>query len=78
MVQIFEQASGRPFEVQHVPEAALEEQQKTATDPMQQSFSGLMRGYAQGDPVDMDELLKAFPIELTTVRDYAQGLLVPA
>jgi NADH dehydrogenase len=78
MVQVFEQVGGQPFEISHVPETALEEQQKTATDPMQQSFSGLMRWYAQGDPIDMGEALKAFPIELTTVRDYAQRALIPA
>ena len=42
---------------------------------MQQSFAGLMRGYAQGDPIDMGETLKAFPIQLTSVRDYAQRVL---
>ena len=75
MVQIFEEVSGRPFAVQHVPEEALEEQQKTATDPMQQSFSGLMRCYAQGDPIAMGETLQAFPTQLTPVRAYAEGVL---
>ena len=71
-VQIFEEVGGRAFELQHVPEEALEEQEKAATDPMQQSFAGLMRCYAQGDPIDMRETLKAFPVQLTSVRDYAQ------
>jgi len=75
VVKLFEELSGRPFEVQHVPEAALAEQQKTATDHMQQSFAGLMRNYARGDTVDMVATLKAFPVELTSVRDYAQGAL---
>jgi len=75
MVQIFEKVGGRSFEVQHVPEDALEEQQKGATDPMQQSFSGLMRGYAQGDPVDMKEMLEAFPVQLASVADYAKAVL---
>jgi NADH dehydrogenase len=72
VVGIFEEVGGRSFEVAHVPEAALAEQQEAATDPMQQSFAGLMRCYAQGDAIDMKELLKAFPLELTSVRDYAQ------
>jgi uncharacterized protein YbjT (DUF2867 family) len=67
--------SGRAFEVQHVPEEALAEQQQTATDPAQQSFAGLMRWYAKGDTVDMAETLKTFPVQLTSVRDYAQGVL---
>jgi len=78
MVQIFEEISGRSFEVQHVPEAALEEQQKTATDAMQQSFSGLMRWYARGDPIDMSATLEAFPVQLTSVRDYANSVLATA
>jgi uncharacterized protein YbjT (DUF2867 family) len=78
VVQIFEELAGRPFEVLHVPEEALAEQQKTAEDPMQQSFAGLMQKYARGDIVDMQETLKAFPVQLTTVRDYAQGALATA
>jgi uncharacterized protein YbjT (DUF2867 family) len=74
-VRIFEELGGRSFEVEHVPEGALEEQQKAATDEMQQSFSALMRCYAQGDSIDMGETLKAFPIQLTSVRDYAQRAL---
>jgi NADH dehydrogenase len=74
-VHIFEELSGRSFEVQHVPEMALAEQQQTATDPAQQSFAGLMRWYAKGDPVDMGETLKTFPMQLTSVRDYAQSVL---
>jgi uncharacterized protein YbjT (DUF2867 family) len=74
-VHIFEDLSGRAFEVQHVPEEALAEQQQTATDPAQQSFAGLMRWYAKGDTVDMAETLKTFPVQLTSVRDYAQGVL---
>jgi NADH dehydrogenase len=75
VVRIFEEVGGRPFEVQLVPEEALAAQQKEATDPMQQTFPALMRGYAGGDAIDMGETLKAFPIELTSVREYAQRAL---
>ena len=75
MVKIFEQVSNRTFEVQHVPEDALLEQQKAATDPMQESFTGLMRCYAQGDPIDMDPVLEDFPVELTSVKEFAQRAL---
>jgi uncharacterized protein YbjT (DUF2867 family) len=74
-VQIFEEVGGRSFAVQHVPVEALEAQQKEATDPMQQSFAGLMRGYAAGDPIDMGDTLQAFPMQLTSVRDYARRVL---
>lgn len=75
MVQIFEEASGRTFEVEHVPEEALAEQQKASTDLMEQSFAGLMQWYARGDPVDMEETLRVFPVQLTSVKDYAQNVL---
>jgi NADH dehydrogenase len=75
MVQVFEELSGRPFEVEYVPETALADQQATATDPMQQSFAGLMQKFARGDVVDMQETLGAFPVQLTSVREYAQNVL---
>lgn len=76
-VKIFEEIGGQSFEVQNVPESALEEQLNAATDPMQQSFTGLMLAYALGDPIDMQETLKAFPVELTSVRNYAHSVLIP-
>lgn len=72
IVKVFEQAHGRTFEVQFVPAEALAAQQNAATDPMQQSFSGLMRCYAAGDPIDMRETLKAFPMRLTSVEEFAR------
>ena len=74
-IQIFEQVGGRPFEVQYVPAEALEQQQRTSTDGMQQSFAGLMRCYAAGDPIDMQETLRTFPVQLTSVQDYAERAL---
>jgi uncharacterized protein YbjT (DUF2867 family) len=74
VVGIFERASGKAFEVQYVPADALAAQQAGATDPMQQSFAGLMRCYAGGDPIDMAETAKAFPFELTSVEQYAAGI----
>ncbi len=70
-VKIFEQVSGRKFDVQYVPEQVLQSQRDAAMDPMQQSFSGLMLCVAQGDPIDMKKTLKAFPIKLASVKDYA-------
>jgi NADH dehydrogenase len=75
VVGIFEEIGGRPFAVQHVPEDALQAQQEAATDPMEQSFAGLMRGYARGDATEMDATLEAFPLQLTSVREYASSVL---
>jgi len=71
VVSVFEGVAGRRFEVQHVPVEALVTQQESATDPMAQSFAGLMRCYAKGDAIDMAPILRDFPIRLTTVREYA-------
>lgn len=79
-VGVFEQVGGRTFEVQHVPVEALQAQQQAATDPMAQSFAGLMRCVALGDRIDMADTLRSIPVEMTSVRRYAEAMLgtVPA
>ena len=74
VVHIFEEIGGRTFEVAYVPVAALQEQRKAATDGMQASFVALMLCYAQGDAIDMRETLKAFPLKLKTVKEYAESV----
>jgi uncharacterized protein YbjT (DUF2867 family) len=73
VIRIYEQATGKTFEMTHVPDEALEAQQADAADPMQQSFIGLMRCYATGDPIDMGETLKTFPVKMTTLEEHAMG-----
>jgi len=75
VVQIFEKMTGRKFDVQHVPEEALKEQRDMASDPLQQSFAGLMLYYSRGDTINMQQTLQKFPVQLTFVKDYAQGNL---
>jgi uncharacterized protein YbjT (DUF2867 family) len=75
VVRIFEEVGGRTFEVQHVPEEALQAQQEAATEALDQSFPALMRSYAHGDAIDVQKTLQAFPLQLTSVRDYAQRVL---
>jgi uncharacterized protein YbjT (DUF2867 family) len=72
VVRIFEETTGRKFEVQHVPEEALTAQRASATEPMQHSFASLMLYCAKGDRIDMSPTLSQFPIRLKSVRDYAQ------
>lgn len=74
-VKIFEEAGGRTFEIQLVPEQALEAQQAAATDPMQQSFSAAMRGYAGGDPIEMSATLKSFDLQLKPLKEYARQVV---
>jgi len=74
-VGCFEQAGGRPIEMQFMPMEAIEAQQAAATDPMQKSFSALMRSVAVGDPIDMSTTLQTFSIQPTSVEEYARGVL---
>jgi NADH dehydrogenase len=70
-VKIFEEVGGRPFKVQHVSVEDLQAQMAGAADPLQKSFAGLMLDYAKGDRIEMTDTLQKFPIQLTSVRDYA-------
>ena len=78
VIKVFENAGGRPFEMQFVPDDALLAQQAAANDPMQQSFVGLMRCYAAGDPIAMADTLKTFAVQPSTVQEYAKRVLAPA
>jgi uncharacterized protein YbjT (DUF2867 family) len=74
-VGCFEQASGRHIEMQFMPVEAIDAQQAAATDPMQISFSALMRAVAAGDPIDMSTTLQTFSIHPTSVEEYARHIL---
>lgn len=78
VVARFEKISGRVFNLEHVPEAALLSQFDAATDPMQKSFAALMLGYARGDAMGMASVVDTFGIKLTTVNDYAHRALASA
>jgi len=76
VVKIFEKIGGKPFEVTLVPVEALQGQLAAATDPMQRSFVGLMIGYASAPAIDMTATLKAFPLKLRAVEEYAWSVMV--
>lgn len=75
VVKIFEKAGGKPFEVSHVPVEALQAQLAGAADPMQKSFTGLMIGLASSTAIDMTATLKAFPLKLRSVEEYAKSVM---
>ncbi len=75
VVRIFEEESGRPFEVRHVPEEAIRAKLAAATDSLEQAFAALMLAYAGGDEISMERTLGDYPVELRTVRDYARQVL---
>jgi len=74
VVRLAEQVVGKRVIVEHVPEEALRTQHGAATDPLQQSFAGLMLYYARGDAIDMAETLRALRVQhLKSVRDHLQA-----
>src|SRR5262249_37294275 len=77
VVRIFEEIGGRSFQLQHVPEETVEDQEASAPASLQRSLAGLSSCYASGDVIDMRETLAAFPMVLTSVRDYAHRVLNP-
>ena len=77
VVKIFEEESGRRFEVETISEAKLREQLDSANDSLEKSFAGLMLQYAHGDAIDMRGLLESMPARLTSVREYARTVLEP-
>ena len=70
-IRLFEAAHGKTFEVEYVPEAALEQQLANSTHPLEQSFTGLMLQYAAGMPMDMSKTSAHIDVPLTSVADYA-------
>jgi len=78
VVKIFEETSGKPFDVEHVPLETLQSQKENAPDPLQESFAALMLAYAYGNPMDMQQTLQTYPVQMTAVRDYAKQALATA
>ena len=70
---MFEEALGKRFTVTELSEEALEAQWVSAPDPFSRSFAALMLGVARGAAAGC-ELPAAFPIRMTKVREFANGL----
>ena len=61
--------------VDYVPIEDLQAQKAETDDPLQQSLSALILDYAKGDAIDMTNTLKTFPVQLTSVKDYASRVM---
>lgn len=70
VIGLFEQATGRSIARDHVPEAALEQQFRAATDPMEKTMAGLALGVARGDTIDVRPALAKVPMTLTPVSAF--------
>ena len=73
-LHIFETVLGAPFEVQYVPQAALEAQLAGTDDPHTQSITALSLDFAHGDVVDTSNMTARLPFERSTVRQYIEAL----
>jgi len=74
VVKIFEDVQERTFNVEYVPVEALQKQKESATDPLEESFAGLMLQYAAGDRIDMREILQKIRVNMTSVKEYARQM----
>jgi uncharacterized protein YbjT (DUF2867 family) len=70
-VRLFEEAAGKQLTVTEVPEEALEAQWRSAENPFEKTFAGLMLGVARLDegPSDADDRI---PKRKKTVKDFAK------
>ncbi len=71
-VRLFEQARGKKFDLEFIPESALEQQHRTTTDPLQKTFAALTLAYARGDLIPQAKANAArYAIQLRSVHDFA-------
>lgn len=74
VVSIFEKAFGTTFTLENLPKQALEQQKAAATNPLEESFAGLMIQYADGDNINMNSIMQQVGIQLASVETYAQAV----
>src|SRR5262249_31216316 len=74
-VGIFERESGQTFELQNVPDEELRAQMAAAPDSLGKAFRGLMIGLNEVGTIDMKETIRNFPIQLTSLREYARQMI---
>jgi uncharacterized protein YbjT (DUF2867 family) len=75
VVAIFEEVGGRPFEVSHVPQKALWAQYEAAEDPLQKTFACVTCSCSVGDTIGIEETVKAFLVQPTSVKEYAEAVM---
>lgn len=75
VVRRFEKIGGTSFRLEHISEQILLERFEGATDSLRKSFAALMLGHLHGDAVSMASVVDTFGIRLTSVDEYAHGVL---
>jgi uncharacterized protein YbjT (DUF2867 family) len=79
IVRTFEELGGRPFTIEHIPDEVMQ-QQAAAPDEYTQALGHLMLLTACGEreAINMQQTLQAFPLQLTSIRDFAGRVLAAA
>jgi NADH dehydrogenase len=72
VIRIFEDQMGTNFTIERVSDETLQGQKSAAPDSLAESFAGLMLAYSEGSQMFMKEILKVYPVKLTSVSDYAK------
>jgi uncharacterized protein YbjT (DUF2867 family) len=70
VIELFEEQTDKKIQLQFMPEEAIRAQKDSSEDPFQQSFAALMLTYASGAIIPMKDILKIFPFELTSVKQF--------
>jgi uncharacterized protein YbjT (DUF2867 family) len=78
VVRMFEAAGAGEIATESVAESALESQMHAATDPLQQSFAGLMLQCAGGDAIDTTTSSRLFPFRMASVSDFITAQITRA
>ena len=78
VVAIYEELAGSPFALEVVPAAELERRRREATDDVTESLSSLMLEAHLGAVTEPAATLRHFPVQLTTVREFAERSLALA
>jgi uncharacterized protein YbjT (DUF2867 family) len=76
VVKIFEEVQGRKFKIEYVPGNTLQIQKETAQNQLQETYAGLMLQLAEGDRIDMRDILKKIHVEMTSVKEYARQVSI--
>lgn len=73
-VRIFEEEYGKNFSVIEVPEAVLDAQWRSAENPFDKTFAGLMLGVARGFDSGVQPMVDKFPMQMTSAREHVRRM----
>jgi uncharacterized protein YbjT (DUF2867 family) len=77
VLRIFEARTGTKFHVTHVSEVELKRQWAEARNPGEEAGAALCLHLAGGDVIPMTDLLREFPVQLTSVEQFARAATKP-